>query len=1147
TADFNGTPLVVPDNDSVLVVARGGKGNQFEDGYVVCLSLSGGQYKWSTYVGSASHMFDMGDNGVEQLGTSEMCLAEGRVFVLTNLGTVAALDPYDGRMIWLSAYPRDVTDNPEQMQMVFRNRMANGGRAGTNKPWANNPVIVANGKVFVLPTDGRHLLVYDAGTGAEANRILLSDYDNADVLLGVRPRMAILSTEKGCYCIDWRAYTHDDAEHAIIWARKDVAADTVAGEENTIFGRGFVTSDSVFLPTRHRLYQLGWFKGGKVMSMYPSRGQWSGDEEPGNVLATSQGVIIAGSTRVEVYRDLTLVRRQFEERIAASPNDPQPRIDYASALFASGQLDAAVAKLDEAIEMIGGQSAMRPGKGRDLVFTTALSFAERAAKDPANETGSVTEKLYDRAAAAADSPLDQAVYRLSRARHLHDRKDYAGEVKLCQEVLSDDAMRAVSVNDNTTAGAEAEAAVNGAMLADRTAYAPIEQAAAAAVKAASAADDPSQMLAVARVYPNSRAAAEARQAAAKLLEAAKRYDEAIATLREMYAGSLDPAVRTNLLVSVANDYLTMPGGVGPAIDRLAMATAKDQVQDRMPQALILPDGTRIENATFTAAIGTLREMQEKEDVARLPDFHIPVQVHAKDKAFTRTEGSLVIPDVTALVRPLRDFPRNDRVVAWSATAGLSIYPVGESTPVTTMPASALPESPGGCAWIDPAKLVLWSGSRVMLLGDGAGAGPKWQTPLPSGPALSTTVADSRGAIDDEQVAMDQAAGNAGAAGPNGIVIDGGFGGGGRIIVRNGRQFIINGGQIRFIAQGNIGIAGQPAAAPAPAGAAAVGLGPQITMFRPAGDRIVLSTSLGTLMGLKVNDGGIAWQMRLAEGPLTQVLANGRFTVARIDDPAGAQLIVLDTPTGRVIGRRRFGPDGTGNQLMNVALSEEATLVWTTLAKLLSKDLYEPWRNPPVDLSTRPTGEAMNFAGLNQPDQLLVRAGRVVALYDGGKFVRVQDLSNRRIDPVTPAANPLATGADTTAGSASVALRLVGPRLFITNGRNLWQYNLASADDHYKTLLFDLDYPPRIRELFLGQDHAILLNEPVDRGPLGSSFVQLLIHRRGPIGPGNAREASNLDYYPQITDKSGIFAWQAVDGGMYYLSGDHQLHFLQARK
>jgi outer membrane protein assembly factor BamB len=1172
-SEYNGTPLVIPnsnstdDDASVLVVARGGKGNQFEDCYVVCLSLKGGLYKWSTYIGSASHIFD-GDVGLEPIATSEISYADGRVFVLSNLGTVASLDPGDGRLLWLSSYPRDPNENPDMA--VFRNRMNAGGmqRNGANKPWSHNPVVVAGGKVFVLPSDGKHLLVFDGDSGAELKRILLSDYDNPDVLLGAKDGKIAVTNDQQCFCIDWAAYDHDNPTAAIVWGSSKFD-DKADGQENAIVGRGFLTADSVFIPTRLRLNQLSWSKGGRVTLRYPRNGTWSGGEQPGNVLVTSQAVIVAGSTRLDIYRDLALVVREKEQRIAANPDDPEPRVDFASALFTGGQPDAAMEKMDQAIALIssGPGGAMRPGKGRDLIFTTTLNFAERSAKDPLGESSSVatTEKLYDRAAVAAYTPLQNAMLRLSRARFDHARKDFAGEVQLCQEILSDDAMRGVMVSENATAGDEAAMAIGAAKTADRAAYTAIEQQAEAALAAARDSNDPAKLLAVATVYPNSRAAAEASQAAAAAQEAAGDHLAAIDTLRRMYTASNDFPVKSRLLESIARNFLADPaaGGVASAIDRLSQG-GRDAMDRRLTQPLPLPDGNDLPpNTTFAQAVSELRKGQDSTDTARLPDFRIPIQTHARDKAFVSTEGA-VIPGVTAttLVRPLRDFARNDRVIVWSPTGGLAVYPAGESTPVATV--AAVDQEPRGAAWIDRKLLVVWTASRVTMLNDAGQL--QWASDLQSpsqAPAETMAVASAKDAI------VDDISGGPGDPSVIGQVNDGAIivNGGGRIIIQGNHRLIIPfNGPARIIGPANVGL---PGGVPAPARPPVVAAGEQIVAVHPAGDRsniVLVTTTLGRLIALNTNDHRIVWQTRLsADGPIAQLLSNAHFTVARIDDAAaGAQLIVFDTPSGRVIGRRRFDTDGSPNQLWGVALSEEATLVWTTMNRLLVKDLYDQWKSPPVELTGRggPMDQS-NFTGMNQPDQLIVHSGRVIALYDGGKFVRVYDLSSAApaaaaaapavvpvVDGLAAAAAiggvPLATGADAR-NPGPVSLRLVGSRLFILNGRAMWQYSVDHANDHYNTQGYQFDRTPRIRDMLLGTDHAILLDDPIDRGPAGSSFVQLYIYRRGPISATNQREAGKLDYDPLIKDNAGILTWQAVDSGVYYLTGDQKLHFLEARR
>jgi hypothetical protein len=44
-----------------------------------------------------------------------------------------------------------------------------------------------------------------------------------------------------------------------------------------------------------------------------------------------------------------------------------------------------------------------------------------------------------------------------------------------------------------------------------------------------------------------------------------------------------------------------------------------------------------------------------------------------------------------------------------------------------------------------------------------------------------------------------------------------------------------------------------------------------------------------------------------------------------------------------------------------------------------------------------------------------------------------------------------------------------------------------------------------------------------------------------------RESGLIEYSVPLSDASGIKAWQAVEGGLYYLGGDGKLHFLRGAK
>ncbi len=308
---------------------------------------------------------------------------------------------------------------------------------------------------------------------------------------------------------------------------------------------------------------------------------------------------------------------------------------------------------------------------------------------------------------------------------------------------------------------------------------------------------------------------------------------------------------------------------------------------------------------------------------------------------------------------------------------------------------------------------------------------------------------------------------------------------------------------------------------------------------PAGAQLVISTSSGRIAALDSRNGQILWQTRPADHAVDQLLANAHFTVARMDDPGGSMIAVFDTPSGRVIGRRLYGPDSSQRQLVNVALSEDATLAVTLTNQLLVKDLYDPWKPGFTELVAQANRDNAPYVGLNQPDQLLIKAGRLACLYGSAEYARGYDLS-KNIDPT----NPLATRAD----SLSVSLRLVGPRLFISTSNRMLQYNLQDATDHYEADPGLVDFPPKVRGLFMGKDYAILVNDSVDRGPLGSPLTVLVSFRRALV-PGKTRESGNPDWDHAVNTSvnAGVTDWLCSDGAIYYLTKDNVLHILRGAR
>jgi outer membrane protein assembly factor BamB len=293
-AVYDGTPLIVParfagpddsghPRDAVLITARTGRLNQFDDCYLVCLSLKTGKYRWSTYLGGATQ------NQTGHAFSSQIAFNYGRVFVGTNLGAVAALDASTGRMIWLNSYAHDA--GPGIPNALGRNALSNDF---TSTAWLRNPVIVSNGRVFVLPNDAAEVFVYDANTGLELKSLPMIRWDNAGLLLGVRDDQLLLNSETKVFGVDWQRF--DSSAGAAAATR--FSSDISFVDNSRTCARGFVTAESVFIPTTNRLVEIA---RGRAVATYPAHGSFNQFEGPGNILVSSRAIVIARQTQVDIY------------------------------------------------------------------------------------------------------------------------------------------------------------------------------------------------------------------------------------------------------------------------------------------------------------------------------------------------------------------------------------------------------------------------------------------------------------------------------------------------------------------------------------------------------------------------------------------------------------------------------------------------------------------------------------------------------------------------------------------------------------------------------------------------------------------------------------------------------------------------------
>ncbi|MEO6434855.1 MAG: PQQ-binding-like beta-propeller repeat protein, partial [Tepidisphaeraceae bacterium] len=757
----------------------------------------------------------------------------------------------------------------------------------------------------------------------------------------------------------------------------------------------------------------------------------------------------------------------------------------------------------------------------------ALAFAERSADPKAGASDPARAgALYDRAAAAASSPPQQVAYRFSRARFARQQRDFPAEVRLLQEVLSSAAFRAVPVPGEegwgtVAAGSLAEEGIRDRVKDYPAAYREFETAAADALDKARQGKDAAQMLAVAQTYPNAFVAPRAMLAAADAYEAAGQHRPATQVLSQVYLKYKDSAYKAHIIEAQARNHLALPNSMAVAIGWLSKG-AQMQSPSGPPvlkQPLKIPGGGTIKDVSFAAAAEMLQSHSARLASVGLPNFHISVGRAGKPlKAFLPEEPQWVIADVDQLLVPpreLRERMRHDRVATWTDGKGVSVFAVGQNVPLGTT--SVVKATPRGSAWVGEDLLVWTADSLYLLKRDGADLG--WQVSVKSLPAVEM--------LEGEPAPRDQGpAGRGVVVAPGVVVIDNQI-----VNLRRGRgQFIING---RIAGMAQQVVRARPAE----------GTGEQIEHVRPVGERVVLATSTGRIAAVDLGNGQVAWQSRVGDTPLDQVVANDDFVAARFNDDYGTQIAALETFGGQPVWRRAFTPENALPPL-NLTLSPDGTLLYTLPDRVCGKDLYEPGNQ--LKFGDKPLSGDGNrmFDGAGGPDQLVVAEGRILAVADQGQFVRQISPDDGREMSGT---NALATSSNPN--DWNVQVRVVGPRVYVFNSRTVTSYNLDRLDETWTGLSGPPRGAPTVRHAWIGREHVVLLDQPSQQGvepPAASPALRLFAYGRYPGTPGRTNESGKLDQIADVTHRIGIDLdpWQPVEGGFYYRSVDRKVHFLK---
>ncbi|MCC7291462.1 MAG: PQQ-binding-like beta-propeller repeat protein [Phycisphaerales bacterium] len=497
---FDAAPLAR--GEQVFVVGRKRRAFGFEDCYLYRLSRADGSLLSRAHLGSAS----TGSFGYRRTTFSVPAADADLVFVCTNLGTVAAIREDNGAVAWLRAYPQSPT----------RTR-AGRSTAGETAPWQFGPPLVWEDHVAVLPSDSDELLVLGAGDGRILARAPRDQLGGAESLLGM--------AEKHIFTVGASVVASDLGALTPVWS-------TPLPDGAELFGRGVVLRDRVLVPTPR------WLCSFRVSDGARTQRPWDAEGEGGNLVALPDMLLVAGDGKLSAYLRREDIWNSMRSRMAASPEDPGPALDFAEAALRDGEWVEAEGALEETNRR-AERSAERLEPGfRKRFQETLLNFAERS-RLAGRLTGAQIDRLFEWAAPCAVDREMHVEQRLRFSEWYEALGNVERAVRLQQQILMDRSLRGVEVQGRGTwkqpAASLAERNIARLLTAHGAApYAAFEEQAARSLETAKTSKDAAQIGRVVESFPNSETAPRALLALGELLMTLNRPLDAAQRLTEAY-------------------------------------------------------------------------------------------------------------------------------------------------------------------------------------------------------------------------------------------------------------------------------------------------------------------------------------------------------------------------------------------------------------------------------------------------------------------------------------------------------------------------------------------------------------------------------------------------------------------------------------
>ena len=254
------------------------------DAWAVAIDAENGQLLWRTQICTATPIrFGAGGAGDVQPDRGlPVAVANHTIYIVTNIGAIAALDAGSGTVKWIRIYDRAKTA-PDQMW--------NTGEVSTaHEFWAPNPPIVYKNLLLVTPQDSTFVYAYDLETGARVwEKKCLVDANSTD------PNN-VPEVTQGSY-----KHVVGIASGALMLTGKDILflnalnGKTLADPipvEGTIKGRGAVTEKAAWVSTDKDLLRIDIANEKKKWTFSePKAVKWTDPKVEAGSLYSADGVM----------------------------------------------------------------------------------------------------------------------------------------------------------------------------------------------------------------------------------------------------------------------------------------------------------------------------------------------------------------------------------------------------------------------------------------------------------------------------------------------------------------------------------------------------------------------------------------------------------------------------------------------------------------------------------------------------------------------------------------------------------------------------------------------------------------------------------------------------------------------------------------